>query len=127
MRRGSVSAASPISSATRNCDSACRTNSSAAPTAGPAWPPRYALPQRPTSLDHGLSYDALGKRQVDVIDIYSTDAKIGKLGLAVLEDDLNYFPRYEAVILYRRDPRWRACRAPGLPCSACKAKSPRAT
>jgi osmoprotectant transport system permease protein len=72
---------------------------------------RYALPQRPTSLDHGLAYDALGKHQVDVIDIYSTDAKIGKLGLAVLEDDLDYFPRYEAVILYRRDLPARLPRA----------------
>jgi len=64
---------------------------------------RYRLPQQPTSLDHGLAYDALAQRRVDVIDIYSTDAKIGQLGLAVLADDLGYFPRYEAVILYRRD------------------------
>ena len=63
----------------------------------------YNLPQQPTSLDHGLAYEALSKRQVDVIDIYSTDAKIDRLGLAVLADDQGYFPRYEALILYRRD------------------------
>ena len=70
------------------------------------WPglaQRYQLPQQPISLDHGLAYAALAKRQVDVIDIYSTDAKIGQQGLAVLADDLGYFPRYEAMILYRRD------------------------
>jgi osmoprotectant transport system permease protein len=64
---------------------------------------RYALPQRPTGLDHGLAYDAIGAAQVDVIDIYTTDAKIDHLGLRVLADDAGYFPRYDAVILYRLD------------------------
>ena len=36
-------------------------------------------------------------------DIYSTDAKIAELGLAVLDDDQQYFPRYDAVLLYRLD------------------------
>lgn len=63
----------------------------------------YTLPQTPTGLDHGLAYDALGAGQVDVIDIYTTDAKIGHLGLLVLEDDRAYFPRYDAIVLYRLD------------------------
>ena len=64
---------------------------------------RYALPQKPTGLDHGLAYDAIAQHQVDVIDIYTTDAKIEQLGLTVLKDDLGYFPRYDAVLLYRLD------------------------
>ena len=64
---------------------------------------RYRLPQQPIGLDHGLAYDAVGNKQVDVIDIYTTDAKIDRLGLVVLEDDLSYFPRYDAVVLYRAD------------------------
>ena len=64
---------------------------------------RYALPQTPTGLDHGLAYDAVAQAQVDVIDIYTTDAKIGHLGLTVLTDDGAYFPRYDAVVLYRLD------------------------
>jgi osmoprotectant transport system permease protein len=64
---------------------------------------RYALPQTPTGLDHGLAYDAIQKQQTDVIDIYTTDAKIGALGLRTLTDDLGYFPRYDAVVLYRLD------------------------
>ena len=64
---------------------------------------RYALPQKPTGLDHGLAYDAVAQAQVDVIDIYTTDAKIGHLGLTVLHDDGAYFPRYDAVVLYRLD------------------------
>lgn len=64
---------------------------------------RYGLPQVPIGLDHGLAYDAIAARQVDVIDIYTTDAKIDALGLAVLLDDQKYFPRYDAVVLYRLD------------------------
>lgn len=64
---------------------------------------RYGLPQQPTGLDHGLAYDAIAARQIDVMDIYTTDAKIGHLNLRVLRDDRNYFPRYDALVLYRLD------------------------
>ncbi len=64
---------------------------------------RYGFTQLPTSLDHGLAFAAIEKKQIDVIDIYTTDAQIGHLNLRVLEDDLNYFPRYDAVVLYRLD------------------------
>jgi osmoprotectant transport system permease protein len=83
------------------------------------WPglaQRYGLPQRPVGLDHGLAYEALAAHQVDVIDIYSTDAKIRQYGLRVLADDAAYFPRYDAVLLYRLDVErrfpqaWRAVR-----------------
>lgn len=70
------------------------------------WPglaTRYHFAQQATGLDHGIAYEALTANQVDVIDIYSTDAKINKLGLRVLEDDANYFPHYDAVLLYRLD------------------------
>ncbi|WP_295991331.1 glycine betaine ABC transporter substrate-binding protein [Rugamonas sp.] len=74
------------------------------------WPglrQRYGLPQQPRGLDHGIAYEALVQRQVDVIDIYSTDAKIKQLGLRVLDDDRAYFPRYDAVLLYRLDAATR--------------------
>src|SRR5438093_9908763 len=64
----------------------------------------YDLPfATPRGLDHGLAYEAIAERQVDAIDIYSTDAKIDKYGLTVLADDRHYFPRYDAVLLYRAD------------------------
>jgi osmoprotectant transport system permease protein len=63
----------------------------------------YGLPQQPIAIDHGLAYDALSARQIDVMDIYTTDAQIARLGLRVLEDDQRYFPRYDAVLLYRLD------------------------
>src|SRR5436190_1751803 len=64
----------------------------------------YDLPYAtPRGLDHGLAYEAIAERQVDAIDIYSTDAKIDKYGLTVLADDRHYFPPYDAVLLYRAD------------------------
>jgi osmoprotectant transport system permease protein len=75
---------------------------------------RYGLPQKPTGLDHGVAYEAMAAGQVDVIDIYSTDARIRQHALRILADDASYFPRYDAVLLYRLDvPRrfpeaWRA-------------------
>ena len=70
------------------------------------WPglaKRYALKQTPQGLDHGLAYEALAKGQIDALDIYTTDARIEQLGLRVLADDAAYFPRYDAVLLYRLD------------------------
>ena len=64
----------------------------------------YGLPQPdPRGLDHGLAYEALASAQVDAIDLYSTDAKIERYGIAVLEDDRHYFPRYDALFLHRID------------------------
>ena len=63
----------------------------------------YALPQAPRGLDHGLAYEALAAKQIDVMDIYSTDAKIAKYGLRVLRDDRRFFPEYGAVLVYRLD------------------------
>jgi osmoprotectant transport system permease protein len=72
----------------------------------------YQLPfATPRGLDHGLAYEALAARQVDLIDIYSTDAKIARYGLTVLDDDRHYFPPYEAVLLYRLDVPQRFPRA----------------
>ena len=57
----------------------------------------------PRGLDHGLAYEALAAGQVDAIDLYSTDAKIARYGIVVLEDDRAFFPRYDAVLLHRAD------------------------
>ena len=62
----------------------------------------YQLPQvAANGLDHGLAYDAVRAGSVDLIDIYSTDAKVGRYRLRVLQDDLGFFPKYDAVLLMR--------------------------
>ncbi len=64
----------------------------------------YGLPQRtPPALDHGLAYEAIGAGRIDVMDIYSTDAKIERFDLRTLDDDRGFFPKYDAVLLYRID------------------------
>ena len=63
----------------------------------------YGLPFAPRGLDHGLAYEALADRRIDVMDVYSTDAKIVQYHLRVLADDRHFFPEYEAVLLYRSD------------------------
>jgi osmoprotectant transport system permease protein len=72
------------------------------------WPglvAKYKLPNalQVTGIDHGLAYEAIAAGQIDLTDIYSTDAKIEKYRLRVLRDDRQYFPAYEAVLLYRLD------------------------
>ncbi len=64
----------------------------------------YNLPQKNvTGLDHDLAYRGLEQGSIDVIDFYSTDADIKYYNLKVLKDDLNYFPEYRAVFLYRKN------------------------
>ena len=63
----------------------------------------YALPHSPRGLDHGLAYEALAAGEIDLIDLYSTDAKIQRYDIAVLRDDRGFFPPYDAVLLYRAD------------------------
>src|SRR5438105_2562289 len=63
----------------------------------------YRMPQTPSGLDHGLAYEAIAASRIDVMDVYSTDAKIERYALKVLTDDRHFFPRYDAVLLYRRE------------------------
>jgi osmoprotectant transport system permease protein len=60
-------------------------------------------PQQVRGLDHDLAYRGLDAGNIDVIDLYSTDAEIDYYNLKVLEDDQSFFPEYEAVFLYRSD------------------------
>lgn len=65
-------------------------------------------------LSHGLAYEAIARDDIEITDAYSTDAKIEKLNLRVLEDDQHFFPDYWAVWMTRkafaeRFPRsWKA-------------------
>ena len=65
---------------------------------------RYGLPhENVIGLEHDLAYRRLEADTLDVIDVYTTDARLAKLNLVVLEDSQNYFPRYDAVVLYRSE------------------------
>ena len=79
---------------------------------GDGWPSlrdRYALPQTDVrGLQHDLAYRGLAAGDIDVIDLYATDAEIEYYKLRPLEDDLSHFPAYQAVLLYRGDLASRA-------------------
>lgn len=64
----------------------------------------YGLPQPdPDGIDHALAYRALAAGEIDVTDVYTTDAEIERYNLRVLEDDRRFFPLYEALYVYRLD------------------------
>ena len=96
---------SPICRRIRRSASACRTNSSAARDGWPGLRRAYGLPQKPRGLDHGIAYEALAAGEIDVIDLYTTDAKIDRYEILALDDDRRFFPAYDAVLLYRADIR----------------------
>ena len=72
---------------------------------------RYRLPQENVQgLDHDLAYRGIAAGSLQVTDAYATDSEIEYYGLRLLEDDLGYFPAYDAVLLYRADLEARAPR-----------------
>lgn len=67
------------------------------------WSNRYSLhfANSPNVMDLGLLYRALVDRQVDIVAGNSTDGLIDSLHLVPLEDNLHYFPPYDAVPVVR--------------------------
>ena len=60
---------------------------------------RFAKP--PSAMDLGLTYRALADGRVDLIAGDSTNGLIAVLQLQQLEDDLGYFPPYDAVPVFQ--------------------------
>jgi osmoprotectant transport system permease protein len=78
----------------------------------PALARHYDLGQRDVpGVDHDVTFRQLLDGELDVTDVYSTEAMIRRGDLVLLEDDLKFFPRYDAVWLYRLEA---AERYPGL-------------
>jgi osmoprotectant transport system substrate-binding protein len=66
------------------------------------------FPDAPRTMELGLLYRSLSARQVDIVAGNSTDGAIQAFDFVALEDNLHYFPPYEAVPLVREDSlrRW---------------------
>ncbi|MFN7603579.1 MAG: glycine betaine ABC transporter substrate-binding protein, partial [Bacteroidota bacterium] len=60
----------------------------------------YQLSQQPVGLEHGLAYQALQADKINVTDCYTTDGEIPQYNFMLLEDDLHFFPDYQATSLY---------------------------
>ncbi len=61
----------------------------------------YGLSAKPVGLEHGLAYEAISNKTLDVTDAYSTDGDIAINDLVLLEDDQGYLPKYLAAPLVR--------------------------
>ena len=74
------------------------------PDGFPGWSTQYNLhfAAAPNVMDLGLLYRALVDHQVDIVAGNSTDGLIDSLHLVALEDNLHYFPPYDAVPIVRR-------------------------
>lgn len=60
----------------------------------------YAVDFKKTyPMQIGLVYDAVAAKKMDVVLGYSTDGRIASYDLVVLEDDLKFFPPYDASIV----------------------------
>jgi osmoprotectant transport system permease protein len=59
------------------------------------------LDLEPRGMEHGLAYEALASGQLDLVDAYSTDGKLLRYDVLVLEDDKKFFPPYNAAPLIR--------------------------
>lgn len=62
----------------------------------------YQLPQTAVGLEHELAYRGLINGDLDLIDLYTTDAEISEFDIAVVKDDLRFFPDYQALLIYRQ-------------------------
>jgi osmoprotectant transport system permease protein len=70
---------------------------------------KYALPQTKLRImDHNLAYRGLEKDAIQATDLYTTDPEIKFYDLVALQDDLGFFPAYDAVLLMRDDLPTRA-------------------
>ncbi|MBM7705899.1 glycine betaine/choline ABC-type transport system substrate-binding protein [Chryseomicrobium aureum] len=55
------------------------------------------------SLDANIMYEALRNGDVDVIPAFTTDGRIERFNLQMTEDDMGFFPKYDAAPLVRME------------------------
>ena len=54
-------------------------------------------------MDNGLKYQALFDEKIDVITVFTTDGQLSDERIAVLEDDLEFYPKYMCGMVVRED------------------------
>lgn len=59
-------------------------------------------------MEHGLAFEALQAEKVDLVDAWTTDGKLQRFDVTVLEDDLHYWPPYQCAPVVRADLLRRA-------------------
>ena len=54
-------------------------------------------------MDIGLKYDAINQKQIDVMNIFTTDGQLAVSDIVVLEDDKGLYPSYVCGFVVRQD------------------------
>ncbi len=54
-------------------------------------------------MEHGLVYEAIRTGRVDLIDTYTTDGKLLRYDVRLLDDDRRFFPPYDCAPIARKD------------------------
>lgn len=52
-------------------------------------------------MEHGLAYESIRSGEMDLVDTWTTDGKLSRLKMRILEDDLGFFPPYDACPVVR--------------------------
>lgn len=63
----------------------------------------FASVEEVSLSERGRLYDMLLDGEVDVIEVFTTDGQLADFGLTLLEDDLSFFPVYQATPVVRQD------------------------
>lgn len=64
----------------------------------------YGLNFKSTSdLDIGLKYQAINSKEIDVMNIFTTDGQLSVSAVVVLEDDKEFYPTYYCGTVVRND------------------------
>ncbi|MBL3592407.1 MAG: hypothetical protein JMJ93_02715 [Synergistaceae bacterium] len=76
----------------------CDENFDTRPDTYPGWSETYGIRFKEViPMLYSIMYQAIAKEEVDVVPAYSTDSRIPKLDLVMLEDDKGWFPDYSAA------------------------------
>ncbi len=57
----------------------------------------------PIGVEIGLKYNIIVNDEADFTDVFTTDAKLKRFNMTYLEDDLNFFPPYNAMPVVNGD------------------------
>jgi len=55
------------------------------------------------TMEIGMTYEAIARKNIDIAMVFSTDGKLSRYNLVVLDDDLNFFPVYNPAVLIRAE------------------------
>lgn len=56
-----------------------------------------------SGMEHGLAYEAIRSHRIDLVDTWTTDGKLLRYPIRILQDDRHFFPPYDCAPIVRSD------------------------